>query len=122
MLILTHLPWMDLIDHAKDIVLQDDEKLEKNKAYYRKLGLEPNPDKANLEKMYQRLQWESQRLSYFQELLLRLDRVEYLYLIHQLETSMKSESSKKCKNIDNWSFTIVKQNAEIRTFFTPINK
>lgn len=113
--------WAELLDTLKDILLQDETKLENNISFYKKLLENPQADKRKLENMYQKVTWDQNRLLLLQEIMKRLCMFDILNIAENLQTAIQTEATKKGGRIENWSFTIQKENEELRTFFFPLS-
>lgn len=121
MIHLSKTSWDELLDTLRDIVLLDKEKLENSISYYKKQFENPNTDKLQLEKLYQRIQWDTQRISYIDELVNRLYTFDFVAIAASLQNAIKCESLTKGSEIENWTFTIRKQNDLLTTYFNPIS-
>ncbi|MBY0427276.1 MAG: hypothetical protein K2Q22_16695, partial [Cytophagales bacterium] len=120
MLHLTQTNWAELLDSLRDILLQDESKLENNISFYKKLHENPNTDRQQLENLYQKITWEQNRLYHMAEIVNRLYKFDLTSIAEELQTAMQSETQKKNGKIENWSFTIVKEDNELRTYFHPL--
>jgi hypothetical protein len=115
-----HLPWEQLIDNILDILFKDENKLESNTEYYKKMYNSENPDKVQLEKMYQRIQHEQTRLALIRELIARFQTMEIFVIATKLEKAIKTESQTQNKQIENWLFTIRKKDNHFTSYFHPL--
>jgi hypothetical protein len=120
MLHLTQTNWAELLDNLRDILLQDESKLENNISFYKKLHESPSADRQQLENLYQKITWEQNRLSHMNEVVNRLYKFDLISIAGELQTAFQSEIQKKNGKIENWSFTIVKEDNELRTYFHPL--
>lgn len=117
---LTHKTWDELLDTLQDILLQDEEKLENNIAWYKKQFESPNPDKQQLEKLYQKIMNDKQRLSYMSETVNRLYTFNFVAIADKLQSAIQREEPKKGGKIHNWIFTIRMKDETLTTYFHPL--
>lgn len=118
---ITQTNWAELLDTLKDILLQDETKLENNISFYKKLLANPQTDKQKLENMYQKVTWDQNRLLLLQEVMNRLYMFDIPIIAENLQTAIQTEATKKGGKIEDWLFTIQKENEELRTFFFPLS-
>ncbi|MDX2190788.1 MAG: hypothetical protein SFY32_13075 [Bacteroidota bacterium] len=115
--ILTHLSWEQLLDELSDSLLQDEKRLENNIEYYKKQLNSSNPDKTQLERIYQRIISDSNRNAFTKEVLARLQTFPILAIIQNLNAAIAEEAPKKGGTLHAWSFTIHFENEQVKTYF-----
>ena len=117
---LTRTNWVELLDSVRDILIQDEARLENNISFYKKLCDNPKADRPQIERAYQKILWDKHRLLYFAEVANRLCKFDLLIIAENLQAAIESEGSKKEGKIENLSFTVRKDKTEISTYFYPL--
>lgn len=115
------LTWSELINEIGAILARDKKTLESNVNYYKKLLGESNSDKEQVNRLFEKLQLDRLRLSYFSELFFRLDESKYKLMITHLESCIVQETHIQNRTPKDWSATICNMDGKIQVYFMPLS-
>jgi hypothetical protein len=115
------LSWNELLAQVAVIIARDAKSLETNVGYYKKLFNDNNADKAQLNKLFEKLQLDKLRYAYFSELYFRLDESRYKFILMSLENSMQQAIRIQNKQPKDWVATVRFEEGEIKVYFMPLN-
>ena len=118
---LQDLTWPELLSEVSAILERDKKTLETNVNYYKKLLGESNSDKDQVNRLFEKLQLDRLRLSYFSELFFRLDDSKYKLMIMHLESCIQQETHIQNRTPKDWSATICNMNGSIQVYFMPLS-
>lgn len=115
------LTWPELLNEISTILERDTKTLETNVNYYKKLLGDSNSDKEQINRLFEKLQLDRLRLSYFSELFFRLDDVNYKFMIMHLESCIQQETQIQNRTPKDWSATIHYKNGQMQVYFMPLS-
>lgn len=118
---LQDLTWPELLKEISTILERDTKTLETNVNYYKKLLGDSNSDKEQINRLFEKLQLDRLRLSYFSELFFRLDDVNYKFMIMHLESCIMQETQIQNRTPKDWSATIYFKNGQMQVYFMPLS-
>lgn len=118
---LKDLTWPELIQQVSAILVRDAKTLETNVNYYKKLLGDSNADKDRLNSLFEKLQLDKLRYSYFSELFFRLDESNYKFIIMHLESCIEQETHLQNRRPKDWSATVRCENGEIKIYFMALS-
>lgn len=118
---LHNLTWQELLTQLQAILARDAKALESNVGYYRKLLGDSNADKAQLNKLFEKLQLDKMRYAYFSELFIRLDENKLKLMIMHLESCIQQETELQNKSPKDWVATIRFENGQLQVYFMALS-
>ena len=118
---LNDLSWQELLTQLSAILARDAKALESNVNYYKKLFNDSNADKAQLNKLFEKLQLDKLRYAYFSELFIRLDDSKYRLMIMHLESCIKQETELQNRSPKDWVATIRFKNGKLSVYFMALS-
>ncbi|MBK9284046.1 MAG: hypothetical protein IPM51_06960 [Sphingobacteriaceae bacterium] len=118
---LKDLTWIELLREVSAILARDTKTLEANVSYYKKLLGESNSDKDQINRLFEKLQLDRLRLSYFSELFFRLDDTNYKFMIMHLESCIHQETQIQNRTPKDWAATVYFKNGEMQVYFMPLS-
>ncbi|MGE0567434.1 MAG: hypothetical protein AB7O73_05755 [Bacteroidia bacterium] len=118
---LKDLTWPELLQEISTILERDSKTLESNVNYYKKLLGDNNSDKDQINRLFEKLQLDRLRLSYFSELFFRLDNTNYKFMIMHLESCIMQETHLQNRTPKDWSATICNIDGQIQVYFMPLS-
>jgi hypothetical protein len=118
---LNDLSWQELLTQLSAILARDAKALESNVNYYKKLFNDNNADKAQLNKLFDKLQLDKLRYAYFSELFIRLDDSKYRLMIMHLESCIKQETELQNRSPKDWVATIRFENGKLSVYFMALS-
>ena len=118
---LKDLTWPELLQEISAILERDSKTLESNVNYYKKLLGDSNSDKDQINRLFEKLQLDRLRLSYFSELFFRLDGTNYKFMIMHLESCIQQETHIQNRTPKDWSATVCNMNGRITVYFMPLS-
>lgn len=118
---LKDLTWPELLQEISAILERDSKTLESNVNYYKKLLGDSNSDKDQINRLFEKLQLDRLRLSYFSELFFRLDDTNYKFMIMHLESCIMQETHLQNRTPKDWSATICNIDGQIQVYFMPLS-
>ena len=118
---LNDLSWQELLTQLSAILARDAKALESNVNYYKKLFNDNNADKAQLNKLFEKLQLDKLRYAYFSELFIRLDDSKYRLMIMHLESCIKQETELQNRSPKDWVATIRFKNGKLSVYFMALS-
>ena len=80
-----------------------------------------NADKAQLNKLFEKLQLDKLRYAYFSELFIRLDEHNYKVMIMSLESCIQQETDIQNRKPKDWTATISFENGRIKIYFMALS-
>jgi len=118
---LHNLTWTELLLQMRSILERDAKSLESNVSYYMKLFNDANSDKAQLNKLFEKLQLDKLRYACFSELFIRLEESNYKMMIMSLESCIKQETELQNKTPKDWVATVRFENGLIKVYFMALS-
>ena len=118
---LHNLTWTELLLQMRSILERDAKSLESNVSYYMKLFNDANSDKAQLNKLFEKLQLDKLRYACFSELFIRLEESNYKMMIMSLESCIKQETELQNKTPKDWVATVRFENGQIKVYFMALS-
>lgn len=118
---LQDLTWPELIQQVSAILARDAKTLENNVNYYKKLLGDSNSDKDQLNRLFEKLQLDKLRYSYFSELFFRLDEDKYRFMIMSLESCIEQETQLQNRRPKDWAATVQYEAGQIKVYFMPLS-
>lgn len=115
------LTWPELMQQVASIISRDEKSLESNVNYYMKLFNDSNTDKNQLNKLFEKLQLDKLRHTYFSELFVRLEEQNYKMMIMSLESCIQQETHIQNKTPKDWSATIRFENGQVKVYFMALS-
>jgi|GEM_PF-1013002 len=115
------LTWPELIKQVASIIGRDEKTLESNVNYYMKLFNDSNTDKAQLNKLFEKLQLDKLRYAYFSELFVRLEEQNYKMMIMSIESCIRQETNIQNKTPKDWAATVRFENGQIKVYFMALS-
>jgi hypothetical protein len=115
------LTWPELLQQVSAISARDAKTLESNVNYYMRLFNDSNADKAQLNKLFEKLQLDKLRYAYFSELFIRLDQHNYKVMIMSLESCIQQETVIQNRKPKDWTATISFENGQIKIYFMALS-
>jgi hypothetical protein len=115
------LTWPELLQQVSAIIARDAKTLESNVNYYMRLFNDSNADKAQLNKLFEKLQLDKLRYAYFSELFIRLDQHNYKVMIMSLESCIQQETVIQNRKPKDWTATISFENGQIKIYFMALS-
>ena len=115
------LTWPELLQQVSAIIARDAKTLESNVNYYMRLFNDSNADKAQLNKLFEKLQLDKLRYAYFSELFIRLDEHNYKVMIMSLESCIQQETDIQNRKPKDWTATISFENGRIKIYFMALS-
>ena len=115
------LTWTELLQQVASILARDQETLETNVNYYKKLLADSNTDKERLNKLFDKLQLDKIRYNYFSELFFRLDDSSHKFMIMQLESCIRQETELQNRAPKDWVATVRYENGQIKVYFMALS-
>ncbi|MFN8116219.1 MAG: hypothetical protein U0W65_08900 [Bacteroidia bacterium] len=115
------LTWPELMQQVASIIGRDEKALESNVNYYMKLFNDSNTDKNQLNKLFEKLQLDKLRHTYFSELFVRLEEQNYKMMIMSLESCIQQETHIQNKTPKDWSATIRFENGQVKVYFMALS-
>jgi len=113
--------WPELLQQVAVILARDEKTLENNVNYYKKLLGDSKADKEQLNRLFDKLQLDKLRYSYFSELFFRLDEGNYKFMIMHLESCIKQETELQNKTPKDWVATVRFERGEIKVYFMALS-
>ena len=95
--------------------------IRENIGNYKKLLGDSKSDKEQINRLFERLQLDRLRLSYFSELFFRLDEANYKFMIMHLESCIMQETQLQNRAPKDWSATIYYKNGEMQVYFMALS-
>ena len=118
---LHNLTWTELMLQMRTILERDAKALESNVSYYMKLFNDPNSDKHQLNKLFEKLQLDKLRYACVSEVFIRLEDSNYKMLIMNLESCIKQETELQNKTPKDWVATVRFENGQIKVYFMALS-
>lgn len=118
---LKDLTWPELLQQVSAILTRDAKALETNVNYYKKLLGDSNADKDQLNRLFEKLQLDKLRYSYFSELFFRLDESNYKFIIMHLESCIEQETQLQNRRPKDWSATVRCEDGQIKIYFMALS-
>lgn len=115
------LTWPELMQQIAAVLARDEKALENNVNYYKKMLGDSNADKEKLNRLFDKLQLDKLRLSYFSELFFRIDGGNYKFMIMNLESCIKQETELQNRSPKDWVATVRYENGEIKVYFMALS-
>lgn len=118
---LHNLTWTELMLQMRNILERDAKSLESNVSYYMKLFNDPNSDKHQLNKLFEKLQLDKLRYACISEVFIRLEENNYKMMIMSLESCIKQETELQNKTPKDWVATVRFENGQIKVYFMALS-
>ena len=118
---LHNLTWTELLLQMRSILERDAKSLESNVSYYLKLFNDPNSDKNQLNKLFEKLQLDKLRYACISEVFIRLEESNYKMMIMSLESCIKQETELQNKTPKDWVATVRFENGQIKVYFMALS-
>jgi hypothetical protein len=118
---LHNLTWSELMIQMRTILERDAKALESNVSYYMKLFNDPNSDKHQLNKLFEKLQLDKLRYACVSEVFIRLEDSNYKMIIMNLESCIKQETELQNKTPKDWVATVRFENGQIKVYFMALS-
>ena len=118
---LHNLTWTELLLQMRSILERDAKSLESNVSYYLKLFNDPNSDKHQLNKLFEKLQLDKLRYACISEVFIRLEESNYKMMIMSLESCIKQETELQNKTPKDWVATVRFENGQIKVYFMALS-
>ena len=118
---LHNLTWTELLLQLRFILERDAKSLESNVSYYLKLFNDPNSDKHQLNKLFEKLQLDKLRHACISEVFIRLEESNYKMMIMSLESCIKQETELQNKTPKDWVATVRFENGQIKVYFMALS-
>jgi hypothetical protein len=118
---LNDLTWPELLQQVAAVLARDEKALESNVSYYKKVLGDSNADKEKLNRLFDKLQLDKLRLSYFSELFFRIDEGNFKFIIMNLESCIKQETELQNRSPKDWVATVRYENGEIKVYFMALS-
>lgn len=118
---LHNLTWTELLLQLRSILERDAKSLESNVSYYMKLFNDPNSDKHQLNKLFEKLQLDKLRYACISEVFIRLEESNYKMMIMSLESCIKKETELQNKTPKDWVATVRFENGQIKVYFMALS-
>ena len=118
---LNDLTWPELLQQVSAILARDAKTLESNVSYYMKLFNDPNSDKHQLNKLFEKLQLDKLRYACISEVFIRLEESNYKMMIMSLESCIKQETELQNKTPKDWVATVRFENGQIKVYFMALS-
>ena len=118
---LHNLTWTELLLQLRSILERDAKSLESNVSYYMKLFNDPNSDKHQLNKLFEKLQLDKLRYACISEVFIRLEESNYKMMIMSLESCIKQETELQNKTPKDWVATVRFENGQIKVYFMALS-
>lgn len=115
------LTWPELLQQVSAILARDAKTLESNVSYYMKLFNDPNTDKHQLNKLFEKLQLDKLRYACISEVFIRLEESNYKMMIMSLESCIKQETELQNKTPKDWVATVRFENGQIKVYFMALS-
>lgn len=115
------LTWPELMQQVASIIGRDEKALESNVNYYMKLFNDSNADKNQLNKLFEKLQLDKLRHTYFSELFVRLEEQNYKMMIMSIESCIRQETNIQNKTPKDWVATVRFENGQIKVYFMALS-
>ncbi len=115
------LTWPELLQQVSVILARDAKTLESNVSYYMKLFNDTNSDKAQLNKLFEKLQLDKLRYACISEVFIRLEESNYKMMIMSLESCIKQETELQNKTPKDWVATVRFENGQIKVYFMALS-
>ena len=115
------LSWPELLTQISSILARDKKKLESNVSYYKKLFSDSHTDKAQLNKLFEKLQLDQLRYAYFSELFFRLDESRLKFVIMSLESCIQQETQIQNKAPKDWTATVLFERGKVKVYFMALS-
>jgi len=103
------------------ILERDAKSLESNVSYYMKLFNDPNSDKHQLNKLFEKLQLDKLRYACISEVFIRLEENNYKMMIMSLESCIQQETELQNKTPKEWVATVRFENGHIKVYFMALS-
>jgi len=118
---LHNLTWNELLLQMRAILERDAKSLESNVSYYMKLFNDPNSDKHQLNKLFEKLQLDKLRYACISEVFIRLEENNYKMMIMSLESCIQQETELQNKTPKEWVATVRFENGHIKVYFMALS-
>jgi hypothetical protein len=118
---LHNLTWTELLLQLRSILERDAKSLESNLSYYMKLFNDPNSDKHQLNKLFEKLQLDKLRYACISEVFIRLEESNYKMMIMSLESCIRQETELQNKTPKDWVATVRFENGQIKVYFMALS-
>ncbi len=118
---LQELTWPELLQQVSAILARDAKTLESNVSYYMKLFNDPNSDKHQLNKLFEKLQLDKLRYACISEVFIRLEESNYKMMIMSLESCIRQETELQNKTPKDWVATVRFENGQIKVYFMALS-
>lgn len=118
---LSNLTWPEILQQVAAILARDEKALESNVNYYKKLLGDNKADKEQLNRLFDKLQLDKLRFSYFSELFFRIDEGNYKFMIMNLESCIRQETELQNHSPKDWVATVRFENGEIKVYFMALS-
>lgn len=118
---LHNLTWTELLLQLRSILERDAKSLESNVSYYMKLFNDPNSDKHQLNKLFEKLQLDKLRHACISEVFIRLEESNYKMMIMSLESCIRQETELQNKTPKDWVATVRFENGQIKVYFMALS-
>ena len=118
---LHNLTWTELLLQMRSILERDAKSLESNVSYYMKLFNDPNSDKHQLNRLFEKLQLDKLRYACISEVFIRLEESNYKMMIMSLESCIKQETELQNKTPKDWVATVRFENGQIKVYFLALS-
>ena len=115
------LTWPQLLEKVSEILARDKKTLESNVSYYKKLLNDSNADKAQINKLFEKLQLDKLRYECFSELFFRIDETKYKFIIMSLESCIQQDRKIENHPPKDWVATIRFENNHIKVYFMALS-
>ena len=115
------LTWTELLLQMQSILERDAKSLESNVSYYMKLFNDPNSDKHQLNKLFEKLQLDKLRHACISEVFIRLEESNYKMMIMSLESCIQQETELQNKTPKDWVATVRFENGLIKVYFMALS-
>ena len=115
------LTWAELLLQMRSILERDAKSLESNVSYYMKLFNDPNSDKHQLNKLFEKLQLDKLRYACISEVFIRLEESNYKMMIMSLESCIQQETELQNKTPKDWVASVRFDNGLIKVYFMALS-
>jgi hypothetical protein len=113
--------WEQLLKHIGEILAKDKKALEANVSYYKKLLNDSNADKAQINRLFEKLQLDKLRYECFSELFFRIDETKYKFIIMSLESCIQQDRKVQGVPPKDWVATVRFENNHIKVYFMALS-
>lgn len=116
-LMLNDLSWEELLKDIRYLLDQDIEILKGKREYYRRLTANPNINEQKLNRLYDSIKRDQQRLDFFNELIYRMETLNFKMVFYAIDFCIESEKQLVNRIPEDFIVTIRKEGLNFKTFY-----